>query len=356
MNCGACNRKTDAGEVIKCNGCKTGYHYKCVNITTVAFKEGQVKRTFKCDACANVTQRVRVTDDTPVRGSAAVSGHKESIQPFIENLSSLDEVVDKVSRVFMAKISAFESTMIKEIKETVAVLALENSKLRQELKEANIKCNSYENEIERLKSERLIAEKNSHHVDSQSSVPSSSKAPRYAEVAGKSIISRAPAPARVAPATSAPAPLTPRPSVEYATAVARNTADLPDVQLSSEWTKVRRRRKVDHPINRGGNTEIKALKVVERKKYLHVWRLEKSTSEESLKEHVKGVLGVDAEISVEKVKQKTERDYASFRVGVNEGSFDKICNPDMWPLNVEYSEWIWFRRSTKSGLSEPQSQ
>ncbi|CAG5017228.1 unnamed protein product [Parnassius apollo] len=150
--------------MIKCNGCKAEYHYRCVNITSAAFREERehLKRTFKCDFCLNITQRIRVTDDTSVRGvrTACLVEHNQSFegnvsQAIAESLTS-DEIIDKVERVIMANICAFEINIIQEIKNTVAVLALENSKLRQDLKDANMKCSFYEQQIKCLKAKRQV--------------------------------------------------------------------------------------------------------------------------------------------------------------------------------------------------------
>ena len=51
-------------------------------------------------------------------------------------------------------------------------------------------------------------------------------------------------------------------------------------------------------------------------------------------------------------KPKSERDYASFRVGVTLSNFEKLCDPEIWPVNVEYSEWIWFRPNTNPNQPE----
>ena len=69
MDCGVCNREMNEFETIDCNGCKQAYQYRCVNITpATAIKQ---KSTFKCAPCSNVTHRIRVTDETPVRSSQA---------------------------------------------------------------------------------------------------------------------------------------------------------------------------------------------------------------------------------------------------------------------------------------------
>lgn len=54
----------------------------------------------------------------------------------------------------MAKLNDIEICIMDEIKANVTVLTSENSKLRQELKEANEKCMYFEQEIRSLKTEK----------------------------------------------------------------------------------------------------------------------------------------------------------------------------------------------------------
>ncbi|KAG7309567.1 hypothetical protein JYU34_002937 [Plutella xylostella] len=103
-------------------------------------------------------------------------------------------------------------------------------------------------------------------------------------------------------------------------------------------------------VKKGGNTSSN-LKGTERRKYLHVWRLHKTTTEEELTEFVVSV--VQNEVKINKIKTKTERDYASFIIGVPESSYNKLCQSEVWPVNVEFAEWIWFRKERPSnGPSE----
>ncbi|CAH4037344.1 unnamed protein product [Pieris brassicae] len=51
---------------------------------------------------------------------------------------------------------------------------------------------------------------------------------------------------------------------------------------------------------------------------------------------------------IEKINHKTERDYASFIIGVPESEYNVLCQPENWPVNIECYDWVWFRRSTNS--------
>ncbi|CAB3255949.1 unnamed protein product [Arctia plantaginis] len=117
----------------------------------------------------NVTQWIRVTDDTPVRSLRAgimdSQRDKQCTQSFDDNgsresevltatdTSNLVDVMEKVNTMILEKLSALVSKTLVEIRDTIRVLALENSKLTQKLQEANKKCVSYEQEINTLKSE-----------------------------------------------------------------------------------------------------------------------------------------------------------------------------------------------------------
>lgn len=95
-----------------------------------------------------------------------------------------------------------------------------------------------------------------------------------------------------------------------------------------------------------GESEGLNVEAIERKKHLHVWRLEPNTTVEQIEKHIENICGSGINVKVEKIVHKTHRDYASFIVGVPEGIYEKICHPKAWPRNAEFGEWIWFRRST----------
>lgn len=112
------------------------------------------------------------------------------------------------------------------------------------------------------------------------------------------------------------------------------------------WTVVNKKknRYTNKNVKRGGSTTINEIQGTEKNKYLHVWRLQKETKEENLEIYVRNICGLKTPVKVERIKQKTERDYASFMIGVPESKYDMLCQPEKWPINVEFCEWIWFRR------------
>lgn len=131
-----------------------------------------------------------------------------------------------------------------------------------------------------------------------------------------------------------------------------STFEMETREHEKEWTTVNRKksRYPNSEVRRGERTNGTEIQGTERKKYLHIWRLQKDTTAEILEKYVKSLLEEGTPIKVEKIKQRTERDYASFIVGVPESKYGKLCEPENWALNIEYCEWVWFRRPhQKSG-------
>lgn len=68
MNCLGCNFPIGDDELLKCSMCKDGiYHYKCCNISEQTYNDQYLiqKLRWSCPACANITRRYR-NDNTPV--------------------------------------------------------------------------------------------------------------------------------------------------------------------------------------------------------------------------------------------------------------------------------------------------
>lgn len=122
----------------------------------------------------------------------------------------------------------------------------------------------------------------------------------------------------------------------------------------NEWTTVRKKRGSfqSKNVKKGNNMDLKDIQATEKKRHLHVWRLNKETTIEKLISHVKGVCGLDANVKIEKIKHKTERDYASFIVTVSESMYEKLCQSEVWLVNTEFCEWIWFRKTTYKPTKE----
>lgn len=384
MNCAECKEVIDRLELLFCSGCKGSYHYKCLNITPTTFKENnvQLKRTVKCELCMNVTRRVRVSDDTPVRRGSWAGRPSEQLQENPDQVAAAargelaaqlaaqqaDEastvrsdgkfdvsvIVDMISETMAAKFNNLETRLVRDIKAAIASLSTqETDRLRTELKEANDKCARYQAEIESLRKElkshsntKRNGTRNEHKVTTEPPAERSQRAEAAAlECAGQ--------------AAAEPAALQVRPAAPSYAAVARKPEGNSRVEIRNahesehigrnnndeSWMEVKSKKM--HPIKKGGNINSIPIKAVERKKYLHIWRLHKETTVDSLKNYIQSILGDSSDIKVDKIVHKTERGYSSFRVSVSESDFEKLNNSDIWPKDAEYSEWTWFRGPTK---------
>lgn len=88
MNCLGCNNKINPPDLLRCVACKGSYHYLCLNFSASFYKTNakELRRTWRCDACTNVTRRTR-NDDTPIGspyrlpGATAVAAAVSSAPP-----------------------------------------------------------------------------------------------------------------------------------------------------------------------------------------------------------------------------------------------------------------------------------
>lgn len=133
-------------------------------------------------------------------------------------------------------------------------------------------------------------------------------------------------------------------NVRNTTGVVEDNRSAQTLSAYSNYTEVSTK---TYSILKGSNTSILRIKAVERKKYLHIWRLLTETTEDNLIEYIRELLGKDCYIKVDKINHKSERGYSSFRICVSEDNYEKLCNPNIWPKDAEFSEWLFFRRATK---------
>ncbi|CAH2239452.1 jg24388, partial [Pararge aegeria aegeria] len=106
-------------------------------------------------------------------------------------------------------------------------------------------------------------------------------------------------------------------------------------EKNGSWTVVKRKksRYPNSEVKRGGSTQSTEIKGMEKKKILHVWRLQKDTTEENLENFIRDKIK-EVPVKIEKIKHKTERDYASFIIGVPETKYDQLCQSEIWPSNT----------------------
>lgn len=144
--------------------------------------------------------------------------------------------------------------------------------------------------------------------------------------------------------SSLPSPTT---SIQQEAPVLKIQEEVTSADDKSEWTVVTRKinKYPTSEVKKGGNTSIFEIEGTEKKKFLHVWQLKKGTTQDMIEKHVKNILGQETNIKVELIKTRTEREYASFTIGVPSSLYDKLCEPQCWPVDVEFCEWVWFRKS-----------
>lgn len=394
MICFACEKEVKQQEVLKCIGCKTNFHYVCLNVTSAAFREKKehLSQTIKCDSCCNITCRVKVTEESPNSKSDSTAVTAVDVSPnetVTVNTATapitMSNVLEMIDATLKARLKALEVTIIQEMRGTMLSLTVENGKQRKELQELQKKCDGYEEEIKVLK--RSIQNKEEENgatlpttqpkvaLPAPATASSRSRKGKAAKSASPTAGAEAAAVAasadgapvvRTPPATAttpAPAALptpppprqpypppaalsAPQPVLSYAAAAATARNNTLNEQSEEQedgaaWTEVKKRPRLN-PVNKGENISS-VLKAVERFKYMHIWRLDQNITEETLKEFIKNVIGADSELSVLKLKPKIARRYASFKVGVPETKFNQLCDTKVWPINVEFSEWTWFR-------------
>lgn len=415
MHCVSCKVDIERLDLLQCSGCKECYHYRCLNVTGAAFREKkeEIKRTITCETCSNITRRIRKMDDTPVRATAmtAMTGvameddtskenpsftgiestKSEKKMPNFEEMFDMPLFIETVNKAVSTKIDSLEKKLVNEIKEAIFTLsAKESDRLRKELKETQEKCMALQasakesgqlrkeleeaqkkclalqasgKESDRLREELKVAQ--AKCLSLQGEVQALKNEPKQATkkpqppveyCAGVKSSGNLTVKSSDGVDTAATSPTFPtRPPMSYA-GVARSTkaADKEEqpIDQKANCIEVKSNKKEFHPVKKGENTATLRIKAVERKKFFHVWRLVSETTEEDLLQYVREVLGSESFVKVDRIKHKSERGYASFRICVSEGNFEKLCDPDIWPRDTEYSEWIWFRDST----NKPQPQ
>lgn len=133
----------------------------------------------------------------------------------------------------------------------------------------------------------------------------------------------------------------------------RNLGEGKNTERDGTWSLVNKRKSkyLNSDVQRGGSTQESEIKGIEKQKFLHVWRLQKDTTTENLEKFIRNIIK-DVPIKIDKIKHKSERDYASFCIGLPESKYDQLCKPDIWPVNVEFCEWVWFRRTANHPSSK----
>lgn len=203
MNCLACNKEiSDLGEMLKCIGCSPTFHYACVNVDPAYYKSNQneLKQSWRCPSCSNVTNRRNRNDSTPVRRQYqanlnlnVTTSDGECKAPRSENLPKPAQIqsipcqdnilLEKFSQLLDKKLEENKISILSEIKSTIqntiqievkkAIQKIEKditnnmNTLRDELTESKNQVSTIATTIEKLESENKTLKQEITQIEQQ---------------------------------------------------------------------------------------------------------------------------------------------------------------------------------------------
>lgn len=172
MSCSGCNSRIAAGSaLLKCYSCKSKYHCECLNISPNQYSAltKELKASWKCPSCNNVTHRSRSNQNTPVRSSLMLGVENANNQhsdpptkvsqdccnkemiPSAHVSTTLEQYteIDKFAKDIQATLHAWKSDMelqilkmgdlitttLSDIKGEIQAMRSENSSLKSQLGE-----------------------------------------------------------------------------------------------------------------------------------------------------------------------------------------------------------------------------
>lgn len=381
--CSGCKDMIYDLSIMECCQCKKVYHYKCLSMTTERFDNftQEEKDNWVCPDCVRRVPRGDNTD-TPIRGSTPLNQTFTPILSTYEYVNKKrggggvggagtkcadpDDSVLGVDKKLLDELREFRREMefrMDSQKKEYEMLESRFGRTEAELCEIKKILRVFEekankvDELERLNSD-LIKRNQQLETSLTMASPATSQL-SFANVAKKNIPINTEANKQsvAMKQASGPQPASESVTESRTSAVQQgciNTeADHLRIPVRAEiekdsWTVVKKkqRRYPATEVKKGGNKSEGGIQGMEKKKFLHVWRLKKETTIDNLQKHIESVLGEGIPVKIEAIKHKTERDYASFIIGVPESQYDKICHQDCWAVNIEFCEWFWFRPST----------
>lgn len=372
--CSGCNTVVSDLQFMECSriNCKKKFHQTCLALTMQDAETftPEYKNLWICPECTCAMPK-RGNKDTPVRGTTVTSkvfspsnyvntaerGSRWNTSEEIDTESLLrDELREfrgevkfyleeqRKEYILMRNRFVNTETELKEVKEMLGVVQQKANKV--DILEARIKTLMDRNETleDSLKKSQA---KVSSNIEQSSSMLTPSFASIVIDKHKRVVGNNGPAKEFVATKTAKVV------SKEKQMPVVNNDKSgnvliekKEDLGKEVNWTTVARKksRHSNSEVKKGGNTSAMDIQGTEKKRYLHVWRLQKQTTVESLEKYVRNIYNEEVQIKVEKIKHRTERDYASFIVGVPESKYEKLCQPESWAVNIEFAEWVWFRR------------
>lgn len=373
--CNGCKKRIVSLDFLECMICKNLYDLNCINITQKIFENStrEFKDNWTCPECLSARPKTG-NIHTPVRkslvgwNSTFVTDHDSTLEDSTVNINMAPRGGDKDSKLL---IDNSITGILEGIRSELSILKLQNAEilpLKQEVKHLTEIIGNMSKEISSLRQELFSRDMNKvDHKEGNSRsdispVTNKSYAAKLSNSLQKPNLSLPHTHQHIATSSSSVTVcdeshtgltlLSQKHSGQRAdnlsTIVARKSepnGKQPIVQ-ENEWkTVINKKKKTFTEIKKGGNINISQLKGLERKKHLHVWRLRKSTTETDLLNHINSLKICTEEIKVEKIKMKVEKDYGSFIISIPESKYDLFCDPNIWPIHAEFSEWIWFPRN-----------
>lgn len=354
--CSACDEKTSEIDYMECsNGnCRKLFHLKCLTLKLEVFEtfSEEYKSKWICPECASSNPK-RNNQDTPVRGDTPVLNrtftnnvNTRRGNRIESSLTSNTEVGSDMMAQVLNELRAFRIDVMKRL--DTQAKDIQELKLIAEQTEIKVEKLCLDKRVDGEKSNEFIIMKNKIEELKKVQNVTQQETERHLKTFAEVLLQKN------TDGVALSNPLTNKVKVNKVGAT--KSPILVDTQPIEEreekgneendWKVVKNRKsaRFSSDVKRGQNTNTITIKATERKKHLHIWRLHPETSAEALSKYVENICGTD--VVVEKINHKTKRDYASFRVTVPESVYKKLCQPEVWPVNTEFTEWIWFRKST----------
>ncbi|KAJ8710061.1 hypothetical protein PYW07_009427 [Mythimna separata] len=370
--CGACSSTITDNFFMECSNekCMTAYDLQCLKINRDAFKTFTLayKKKWVCPECVCLNPK-RGNIDTPVRGDSArlhttitpdnVNSQRGTRVQFSPTTSS------DVDSVLLDELKQFRLDIMARLDSQANAIILMQDQYTQTKKDLDklIKIMTVIEEKVNLQLARNIQSQTSSSIVLPPEEASTSSHSTFAEAVNKNKTKK---PKKNnnnthSQSTAEIQNVNKCGATKSATTVLETQASYtgaPDVIEQSQreeetgWTTVqyKKHNRLSKNVTIGRNTEIKGIVAMERMKYLHVWRLHPETTQEAMTDYIKNLCGPETSMKIEKIKHKTARDYSSFIIGVSEKHYTLLNNAEVWPLNAEFNEWIWFRKQPNSPL------
>lgn len=347
--------------------CKKLYHCKCLSMSTELFENlTQAKKDgWICPDCVRLAPRGGDNSNTPIRNLGMNETYTPGRLDFVnkvrggggggcgdgertymnESTVDTDKKVLEELREFRREIESrfdnqknYYALLEKRFCETVTELRELKKSLRVFEKKAD--------EVEILRAQNAELIKRNAQLEASSKMPPEPPRASFASVASINI------PIREAKKKDAATKQAGVPQVILDSLEVNENESSTEFNIEKEkehnWTVVKKKQRKfpNSEVKRGGNSSGGEIQGMEKQKFLHIWRVKKDVTIEKLQRHVQSILGDSVSIKIEAIKHKIARDYLSFIIGVPESKYDKLCNKNIWDVNIEYCEWIWFRSST----------